>query len=106
MWHTFQNFQVPRALSLMNTMIYTKENPTAITRRMFNRYDLKVHPNMDLELQEARMILSTPNANSLDITREKLQDIRTISQDKNGKKSGKEAENMELETPTPFSNHL
>ncbi|CAG8491979.1 2462_t:CDS:2, partial [Ambispora leptoticha] len=58
---------------------------------MFNRYDLKVHPNMDLELQEARMILSTSSSNSLDITREKLQDIRTILQDKN--KLEKEAEN-------------
>ncbi|CAG8505655.1 3594_t:CDS:2 [Ambispora leptoticha] len=56
---------------------------------MFNHYDLKVHPNMDLELQEAWMILSTASANSLDITREKHQDIRTILQDK----IRKEAEN-------------
>ncbi|CAG8651443.1 450_t:CDS:1, partial [Ambispora leptoticha] len=40
---------------------------------MLNLYDLKVYPNMYLKLQEARMILTTPSTNSLDITREKLQ---------------------------------
>ncbi|CAG8854779.1 20900_t:CDS:1, partial [Gigaspora margarita] len=29
---------------------------------MFNRYDIKVHPNMSLDLQEAKLIQAEPSA--------------------------------------------
>ena len=43
---------------------------------MFNRYDIKVHANMSKELQESKIILSGPGNESVEITQEKLQNIR------------------------------
>ncbi len=43
---------------------------------MFNKYDLKTHSNMSIELQEARWQLSGPKTLETSITKEKLSEIR------------------------------
>ncbi|CAI2195196.1 14020_t:CDS:2, partial [Funneliformis geosporum] len=43
---------------------------------MFNKYDLKIHPNMSLDLQEARLQLSGPKTLGTLLTKEKLMEIR------------------------------
>ena len=43
---------------------------------MFNCYDIKTYPNMDAELQQARIQISGPNSGIENITQEKLQHIR------------------------------
>ncbi|CAG8770908.1 2862_t:CDS:1, partial [Ambispora leptoticha] len=43
---------------------------------MFNKYDLKTHPNMSINLQESRMQLSEPKPLEISLTQEKLSEIR------------------------------
>lgn len=43
---------------------------------MFNKYDIKTHPNMSESLQEARLQLSSPTPLDFEITKEKLTAIR------------------------------
>nr|CAG8658254.1 12287_t:CDS:2 [Entrophospora candida] len=44
---------------------------------MFNRYDLKTHPNMSIDLQEAKMKLSDPKKLGTLITKENLSEVRS-----------------------------
>ncbi len=44
---------------------------------MFNRYDLKTHPNMSVDLQEARLQLSGSKTLRTLLTKEKLLEIRS-----------------------------
>ncbi len=44
---------------------------------MFNRYDLKTHPNISIDLQEARMKLSGPKTLRILLTKEKLLEVRS-----------------------------
>ena len=44
---------------------------------MFNRYDLKTHPNMSVNLQEAKLQFSDPKTLRILLTKEKLLKIRS-----------------------------
>ncbi len=44
---------------------------------MFNRYDLKTHPNMSVNLQEAKLQFSDPKTLGILLTKEKLLKIRS-----------------------------
>jgi hypothetical protein len=44
---------------------------------MFNRYDLKTHPNMSVDLQKAKLQLSGPKPLGTLLTKEKLLEIRS-----------------------------
>jgi hypothetical protein len=48
---------------------------------MFNKYDIKTHPNMSKSLQEARLQLSNPTPLDFEITKEKLTAIRAKRQE-------------------------
>jgi hypothetical protein len=43
---------------------------------LFNKYDIKTHPNMKKPLQESRMLLSSSNKNQVKITKENLATVR------------------------------
>jgi hypothetical protein len=43
---------------------------------MFNKYDLKIHANMNIDLQEARLKLSGPKPLECMLTSEKLKEVR------------------------------
>ncbi len=44
---------------------------------MFNRYDFKTHPNMSVDLQEAKLQLLGPKTLGTLLTKEKLLKIRS-----------------------------
>nr|CAG8578479.1 14206_t:CDS:2 [Entrophospora candida] len=43
---------------------------------LFNKYDIKTHPNMKKPLQESRMLLFDSNKNQVKITKENLAAVR------------------------------
>jgi hypothetical protein len=47
---------------------------------MFNRYDMKTNPNMNVELQQARVKLSGPRGNNIVVTDENLKETRKVMQ--------------------------
>ncbi len=49
---------------------------------MFNRYDMKTNPNMNIELQQAWVKLSGPKGNDLILTQENLKKTRKLLRDK------------------------
>jgi len=49
---------------------------------MFNRYDLKTHPNMSVDLQEARLQLSGSKTLRTLLTKEKLLEIHSKRKEK------------------------
>ena len=47
---------------------------------MFNKYDIKTHPNMSKSLQEARLQISGPTPLNFELTKEKLTEVRAKRQ--------------------------
>ena len=58
---------------------------------MFNKYDIKTHPNQTICLQEARMQMSCSKDKDVTITKENLAEIRNeIREKSNNNNSSKE----------------
>lgn len=73
---------------------------------MFNRYDIKVHPNMSKELQESRIILSSPDNEGINITQENLQKIRQQFREKRKVKNENENTLLREEAANSILNSL
>lgn len=49
---------------------------------MFNRYDLKIHSSMSMNLQESRLVLAAPAQKIQPVTTSKIKEIREKLKDK------------------------
>ena len=58
---------------------------------MFNKYDIKTHPNQTICLQEACMQISCSKDKDVTITKENLAEIRNEIREKNNNSSSKES---------------
>jgi len=61
---------------------------------MFNRYDMKTNPNMNIELQQAWVKLSGPKGNNVVITNKNLKETREVMRTRNSNINIDNTDNM------------